>query len=292
MNGPVLHRDRIELKTREQMRHMRRAGLVVADIHRALREAVRPGVATDELDRVSAQVIARHGARSNFLGYGGYPATVCISVNDVIVHGIPDERVLEAGDIVSFDCGAYLMAGGRQWHGDAAFTVICGGDGAAQGQKGLRRLQLNALTEESMWAALAALASARRVSAVGEAVERVVAEHAERDGWEAGIIEDYTGHGIGTAMHQDPEVLNYRVRGISPKVRPGMVLAVEPMLVTGDVETVTLADDWTVKTLDGGDAAHWEHTIALLDDGVSVLTAPDSGRAGLAPYGVVPVSLD
>ncbi|MGO3796161.1 MAG: type I methionyl aminopeptidase [Pauljensenia sp.] len=279
---------RIQLKTREQVLHMRRAGLVVADIHRALREAAVPGVSTRSLDAVSANVIASHGAKSNFLGYYGYPATVCISVNDTVVHGIPDDRVLETGDIVSFDCGAYLEVDGRQWHGDAAFTMIIGGDEAGT----VRRRQLNAVTEESMWAALSALSSARRLSAVGESVERVVEERALRDGWEAGIIEDYTGHGIGTAMHQEPEILNYRARGISPRLRPGMVLAVEPMLVSGDIENVTLDDDWTVKTLDGGDAAHWEHTIALLDDGVSVLTAADSGAVGLAPYGVTPVSLD
>lgn len=280
--------NRIQLKTREQVHHMRRAGLVVADIHAALRDAVRPGITTAELDDVSARTIASHGATSNFLGYFGYPATVCISVNDVIVHGIPDERVLEAGDIVSFDCGAYVTVDGRQWHGDAAFTTIVGGDAATTE----KRRQLNALTEESMWAGLASLAHSRRLSCVGEAIEEVVAEHADSDGWEAGIIEEYTGHGIGTAMHQDPDVLNYRARGISPRLRPGMVLCVEPMLVTGSIETVTLSDDWTVKTLDGGDAAHWEHTIALLEDGVSVLTAPDFGAAGLAPYGITPVTLD
>lgn len=279
---------RIELKTYQQVRHMRRAGLVVADIHAALRAATRPGVTTAELDRVSADTIAAHGAHSNFLGYFGYPATVCISVNDTIVHGIPDARVLQAGDLVSFDCGAWIEAEGRQWHGDAAFTMVVGGDEAATA----RRRELDAVTEESMWAALAALDGARRLSAVGNAVEDVVAERAADLGWEAGIIEDYTGHGIGTAMHQDPEVLNYAVRGISPKLRPGMVLAVEPMLVGGAVETVTEADGWTVRTLDGSDAAHWEHTIALLEDGVSVLTAPDCGAAGLAPYGVVPVQVD
>lgn len=292
MTRGVFGRDHIEVKTRDQVRHMRRAGLVVADIHRALREAVRPGITTAELDGVSADTIAAHGAHSNFLGYRGYPATVCISVNDVVVHGIPDQRVLEAGDLVSFDCGAWIEADGRQWHGDAAFSVIVGGDAAATGPVGERRRQLNAVTEESMWAALAALSGARRLAVVGEAVERVVAEHADADGWEAGIIEEYTGHGIGTAMHQDPEVLNFRARGISPKLRPGMVLAVEPMLVTGSPETRTLADGWTVVTRDHGDAAHWEHTIALLDDGVSVLTSPDSGQAGLAPYGVEPVHLD
>lgn len=280
-------RNRIQLKTLEQVRLMRRAGLVVADIHAALREAVRPGITTAELDRVSAETIASHGATSNFLNYFGYPATVCISVNDVVVHGIPDDRVLEVGDLVSFDCGAYLTVDGRQWHGDAAFTTIVGGD-AAGTQK---RRQLNALTEEAMWAGLASLATGRRLSCVGEAVEDVVAEHARSDGWEAGIIEEYVGHGIGTAMHQEPDVLNYRAHGISPRLRPGMVLCVEPMIVTGSIETVTLGDDWTVKTLDGGDAAHWEHTIALLEDGVSVLTAPDCGAAGLAPYGITPVVL-
>ena len=280
-------RTRIQLKTRDQVRLMRRAGLVVADIHAALREAVRPGITTAELDRVSAETIASHGATSNFLNYFGYPATVCISVNDVVVHGIPDDRVLEVGDLVSFDCGAYLTVDGRQWHGDAAFTTIVGGD-AAGTQK---RRQLNALTEEAMWAGLASLATGRRLSCVGEAVEDVVAEHARTDGWEAGIIEEYVGHGIGTAMHQEPDVLNYRAHGISPRLRPGMVLCVEPMIVTGSIETVTLGDDWTVKTLDGGDAAHWEHTIALLEDGVSVLTAPDCGAAGLAPYGITPVVL-
>lgn len=279
-------RTRIQLKTRDQVRLMRRAGLVVADIHAALREAVRPGITTAELDRVSAETIASHGATSNFLNYFGYPATVCISVNDVVVHGIPDDRVLEVGDLVSFDCGAYLTVDGRQWHGDAAFTTIVGGD-AAGTQK---RRQLNALTEEAMWAGLASLATGRRLSCVGEAVEDVVAEHARSDGWEAGIIEEYVGHGIGTAMHQEPDVLNYRAHGISPRLRPGMVLCVEPMIVTGSIETVTLGDDWTVKTLDGGDAAHWEHTIALLEDGVSVLAA-DCGAAGLAPYGITPVVL-
>ena len=280
--------NRIQIKTREQVRHMRRAGLVVADIHAALRAAVRPGITTAELDRVSADTIASHGATPNFLNYFGYPATVCISVNDVVVHGIPDDRVLATGDIVSFDCGAYIMADGRQWHGDAAFTTIVGGDAAGTE----KRRQLDALTEESMWAGIASLAGARRLSCVGNAIEDVVAAHAETDGWEAGIIEEYTGHGIGTAMHQEPDVLNYRARGISPKLRPGMVLCVEPMMVTGSIETVTLSDDWTVKTLDGGDAAHWEHTVALLDDGISVLTAPDAGAAGLAPYGITPVVFD
>lgn len=302
---------RIEYKTRDQILWMREAGLVVAEIHRSLREAARVGVSTADLDQVSADAIARSGARSNFLGYYGYPATVCISVNDVVVHGIPGKRTLAAGDIVSFDCGAWLTRGGRQWHGDAAFSMVVGdeftsdedfasswtrrqrgsGQIAAQGSVERRR-ELDCVTREALWAALAQLATGRRVSAVAEGVERVVENRAEDLGWEAGIIEEYTGHGIGTAMHQDPEVLNYRVRGLMPKLRPGMVLAVEPMLTTGGIDTVTESDEWTVRTVDGSDACQWEHTVAILEDGISVLTAPDAGKAGLAPFGITPVVLD
>lgn len=300
---------RIELKTVEQMRWMRRAGLVVADIHSSLRAAARPGITTRELDAVSAEAIRRGDATSNFLHYSGYPATVCISVNDVVVHGIPGDYELREGDLVSFDCGAWIGEAGRQWHGDAAFSMIVGDEyvsdeefaagkrGAGPTPAGLadstmrRRRELDAVTRESLWAALASLAGGRRVSCVGRAVEDVVAINADDLGWEAGIIEEYTGHGIGTAMHQDPEVLNYNARGISAKLKPGMVLAVEPMLTAGGIDTLTEADEWTVRTTDGSDAAHWEHTVAILPNGISVLTAPDSGRAGLAPYGVEPIEL-
>lgn len=306
---------RIELKSRDQIRKMRQAGLVVAAIHQALREAAVDGVVLKDLDAVCADVIARHGARSNFLNYYGYPATVCISVNDVVVHGIPGKQRLCDGDIVSFDCGAWIADGKTQWHGDAAFTMVVGdpflsdevfAEQRGAGKTGLTaaldaksgddlvttRRQLDALTRESLWAALAGIARGRRVSAVGNAVEDIVAARVDEFGWEAGIIEEFTGHGIGTAMHQDPEVLNYRVRGLSPKLRPGMVLAIEPMLTSGDIETSTDSDRWTVRTVDGSDAAQWEHTVAILDDGISVLTAVDGGVAGLAPYGVTPVILD
>lgn len=300
---------RIELKSREEIKWMREAGLVVADIHRSLREAARPGITTRELDAVSAQAIRRAGATSNFLNYAGYPATVCISINDVVVHGIPGQRTLEKGDLVSFDCGAWVSRNGRQWHGDAAFSMIVGDEWIsdeefAQGKRAMgaapgglsderirRRRELDAVTRESLWAALANLEGARRVSAVGAAVEDVVALNADELGWEAGIIEEYTGHGIGTAMHQEPEILNYNARGISAKLKPGMVLAVEPMLTAGGIETFTEDDEWTVRTCDGSDAAHWEHTVAILSEGISVLTAPDFGKAGLAPFGVVPVEL-
>ena len=288
---------------------MREAGLVVASIHEALRGAVRPGMTTRELDEVSAQAIADGGAISNFKGYYDYPATVCISVNDVIVHGIPDDYELAPGDLVSFDCGAYVERGGRQWHGDAAFSIIVGeafvsdadfaagerasGPIAGVDEELLReRRQLDAVTRESLWAALAGLANGKRISAVGHAVEEVVAENALINGWEAGIIEEFVGHGIGTKMHMEPEVLNFNARGRSPRLKKGMVLAVEPMLVSGGIATRTEDDGWTVRTEDGGDAAHWEHTIAIAEGGVCVLTARDGGAAGLAPYGVAPISLD
>lgn len=271
----------IEIKTAEQIRWMREAGLIVAKIHQALREAATPGVSLKDLDAVSEKTIRDCQAHSNFLGYHGFPATVCISVNDTVVHGIPDNTVLQAGDLVSFDCGAYVLRGGKQWHGDAAFTMIVGESGSPEAER------LNRVTEEAMWAALAALAIGKRISAVGEAVEEVVAANAT-DEWEAGIIEEYTGHGIGSAMHQPPEILNYRARGLSPRLRRGMVLAVEPMLVNGGIETIVMEDDWTVKTVDGSLASHWEHTVALTEGGIWVLTAPDGGAAGLAPYGITP----
>lgn len=317
----------IELKTRDQVRFMREAGLVVASIHKELRRAAQPGVECAELDQIARSVIAQGGAKSNFLGYYGYPAAVCISINDVLVHGIPGKQKLRHGDIVKFDCGAYVERSRKQWHGDAAFTMIVG-EGAneaspaglvegtfgaaiaqratpAQAAEGLpssypgvsektlrRRRELEVVTREAMWAALASLATGKRLSCVGNAVEEVVAQRTVDFGWEAGIIEDYTGHGIGTQMHQAPDVINYAVRGLTTKLRPGMVLAVEPMLTTAGIETETLADNWTVRMVDGADGAQWEHTVAILDDGISVLTAVDSGAAGLAPYGVVPVSLD
>lgn len=285
----MLRKERIERKSRDDINWMRSAGLVVAEIHAALRAACQPGVTTADLDDVSRAVIAKNGAKSNFLGYHGFPATICASVNEVVVHGIPNSRKLRAGDLISFDCGAYLVdPSGRQWHGDAAFTMMVGGPEA--GSAGDR--QLDEVTRQSLWAALAALKPNRSLGVVGNAVEKVVAQAANDNGWEAGIIEEYVGHGIGTQMHQPPDVPNYRVRGRLPKLRAGMVLAIEPMLTTGTIETKTLGDNWTVVTTDGSRAAHWEHTVAILPEGISVLTAPDCGVAGLAPFGITPVVLD
>ncbi|MFC2359825.1 MAG: type I methionyl aminopeptidase [Actinomyces dentalis] len=289
----MFSRKRIELKTPDQVRHMRRAGLVVSDIHAALRETVRPGVTTGELDAVCAGVIEAAGARSNFLGYYDYPATVCVSVNDEVVHGIPGPRVLRAGDLVTFDCGACITDDdGVQWHGDAAFTTVVGGryDGDSD------RI-LDGTTHRALWAAIAAVARAAAgqadgraqcLNAIGDAVEDVVEATAERDGVRLGILEEYVGHGIGTRMHMAPDVLNYSVRRKGPRLRPGMVLAIEPRLTAGSARVRELDDGWTVVTQDGSRAAQWEHTVAIVPGGVWVLTAPDGGVEGLAPFGIEP----
>ncbi len=277
-------RERVEYKTPEQVRVMRRAGLVVARALEAVREHVAPGVTTADLDAVAARVIADAGATPSFLGYHGYPATLCVSVNDEVVHGIPGPRVLEAGDVVSVDCGAVVDG----WHGDSAVTVVL--DGADPVDHELART-----TERAMWAGIAALAGAERLGAVGEAVENVVdaaAAEGLNGGRRFGVVEEYVGHGIGTAMHQPPDVLNYRTRDRGLRVRPGLCVAIEPMVVRGERFTQVLDDDWTVVTVDGSRASHWEHTVAVGEHGIWVLTAPDGGAAALAAHGVEVAPLD
>jgi methionyl aminopeptidase len=221
-------------------------------------------------------VIADAGAEPSFLGYEGYPATICVSVNDEVVHGIPSGRVLEPGDVVSIDCGAIVEG----WHGDSALTVVLPDADPAD-------LALRDVTERAMWDGIAALAGpggaglGERLNVVGEAVEDAV----EAAG-AFGIVEDYVGHGIGSAMHQPPDVLNYRVRDRGLKLRPGMCLAIEPMITRGSAATEVLEDDWTVVTADGSRAAHWEHTVALHEGGIWVLTAEDGGAEELAARGV------
>jgi methionyl aminopeptidase len=272
----VLGRDRIEYKTPEQVRAMRRAGLVVADALAAVRGAVRPGVSTRELDAIGARVIRAAGATSNFLGYHGYPATLCISVNEEIVHGIPGGRVLAPGDVVSVDGGAVVDG----WHGDAAFSVVVP-PVAAQDQA------LVDACENALWAGVAALASAQRLGEVSAAIEDAV-----RAAGPYGIVREYVGHGIGSAMHQPPDVANVRTRDRGARVRPGLCVAIEPMITRGERHTRVLDDDWTVVTADGSRAAHAEHSVAVLGDGVLVLTAPDGGAAELAARGVSVARLD
>ena len=271
-------REKIEYKTPEQVVCMRKAGLVVAAALRAVEDAAAAGLTTADLDGVAAAVIADAGATASFLGYEGFPATVCVSVNDAVIHGIPGGRVLVDGDLVSVDCGAIVDG----WHADAAVSFVVGGDGAADPGD----LALVRATDEAMWAGVAALATGERLSAVANAVDDSITEAAGRDGARYGIVEDYVGHGIGTAMHQPPDVLNYRTRERGAKIRPGMCLAVEPMVTRGDQLTHVCEDDWTVVSSDGSRAAHWEHTVAILDGGIWVLTAEDGGASRLAAYGV------
>jgi methionyl aminopeptidase len=261
----------VEIKTPDQIAVMREAGLVVGRTLEVLREAVAPGVTTAELDALAHDTIRAHGATSNFLGYGahqgmgGFPGVICTSVNDEVVHGIPGSRRLRGGDVISIDCGA--IVGG--WHGDAAITV-------AVGDVPDEITDLMRVTEQAMWHGIAAASLGGRVGDISAAVEAYV-----RSQGDYGIVEGYTGHGIGSAMHQPPDVPNVGGRGRGPKLVQGLALAVEPMVTLGSAETRVLADDWTVVTADGSWSAHFEHSFALTDTGIQVLTALDGGADAL-----------
>jgi methionyl aminopeptidase len=275
---------RIETKTPEQILRMRRAGLVVGQTLQLMAQTVRPGITTKQLDELAEEHIRGCGAVPSFLGYHGFTGTLCTSVNDEVVHGIPGPRVLEEGDLVSIDCGAIVDG----WHGDAAISLVVGGRVAARPED----MALIDATEDAMWAGIAALGPGQSLYAVGAAVEDCVTEAAERDERDYGIVEDYVGHGIGTEMHQDPQVPNYRVREKGPTVRPGVTVAIEPMVTLGTSETRILSDDWTVVTADGSRAAHWENSVAVTDEGLWVLTALDGGRARLEAVGAAYAPLD
>ena len=248
----------IELKTPAQLDRMRAAGLVVARTLAVLSAAVAPGVTTAELDKLAEVSIRDLGGTPSFLGYQGYPATICTSVNDEVVHAIPSpDRVLRDGDLISVDCGAIVDG----WHGDAAITVGVGVIGEAPAR-------LIEVCERALWAGIAKAQAGGRLGDVSYAVEQA------SDGY--GVVTGYTGHGIGTEMHMDPAVPNYGRPGRGPRLVPGMALAIEPMLTLGTRETSVLADDWTVVTADGSWAAHFEHTIAITLEGPKVLTALES----------------
>ncbi len=257
----------VTVKTPEQVALMRAAGLVVARALDRVVAAVAPGVTTGELDRIAEESIRGEGAVPSFLGYHGFSGSICASVGAEVVHGIPSgERVLVEGDLLSIDCGA-ILAG---WHGDAAVTVPVG-------ECAPELHALSRVTEEALWAGLAAVRPGGRLSDVGHAVEQVVRPHGY------GLLEDYTGHGIGTSMHEPPYVPNLAPQGPGRGMvlEPGIVLAVEPMATLGAAEVVTLEDDWTVVTVDGRQAAHWEHTVAVTTAGPWVLTALEGGAARL-----------
>jgi methionyl aminopeptidase len=273
--------DPIELKSPAQLAIMREAGLVTAAALRAVAEAVEPGISTAELDAIAEHEIRAAGAVPSFKGYFGFPATICTSVNEQIVHGIPsEEQVLSDGDLLSIDCGAIV----RGWHGDSALTLRVGTtgykpEGGPTGPHSEAELAgLVHACELALWRGLAEAVPGRRLTDISHAVEQA----ARAAGGQYGIIREYTGHGIGTAMHMDPPVPNYGRPGRGPVLVPGMALAIEPMLVLGSPQTAVLADDWTVVTEDGSWAAHFEHTVAVTEDGPVVLTAEDGGVAGFA----------
>ncbi|MGH8978153.1 MAG: type I methionyl aminopeptidase [Acidimicrobiia bacterium] len=242
-------------KTPQQVAHMRKAGRVVAEMHDECIRAAKPGATTADLDRAARDVLDRRNARSNFLNYHGFPAVACISPNEVIVHGIPGPRRLEEGDIVSIDCGAIIEG----WHADAAVTVSVGEiDGESQ--------RLIDVTRASLAAAIRQVQAGNRLTDLGAACEDVVTA--------AGfsVVREYVGHGIGTAMHEEPDVPNYGPPGRGLKLKPGVVLAIEPMVNAGGPATLLLDDGWTVVTADGARSAHFEHTVAVTDNGPEILT--------------------
>jgi methionyl aminopeptidase len=286
--------DPIEVKSPAQLAIMREAGLVTAAALQAAAAAAEPGVSTAELDAIADREIRSAGAVSSFKGHRGYPATICTSVNDQIVHGIPDPgQILSAGDIISIDCGA--IVGG--WHGDSALTIRVGqarpgaGNQLARhdvtgrtGEHGLTSRyqpdELDALLracERALWHGLAQAVPGRRLTDISHAVEQ-----AARACGRYGIVREYTGHGIGSEMHMDPPVPNYGRAGRGPVLEAGMALAIEPMVVLGAATTRLLEDGWTVVTADGSWASHFEHTVAITDDGPFVLTAEDGGVSGFA----------
>ncbi|HEY8393775.1 MAG TPA: type I methionyl aminopeptidase [Thermaerobacter sp.] len=247
----------VEIKSSREIEYMRRAGQIVAGVLQELARALRPGVTTAELDRLAERLIREAGGEPAFKGYQGYPATICASINDEVVHGIPSPgRVVREGDIVSIDVGARYQG----YYGDSAATF-------AVGQVPGEARRLLEVTRESLYAAIAEARPGRRLGDVGHAVQRVV----EAAGFS--VVRDYAGHGIGRAMHEDPQVPNYGTPGTGLRLRPGMVLAIEPMVNAGGYEVRVDADGWTVRTADGSLSAHFEHTVLITEGEPEILTA-------------------
>jgi methionyl aminopeptidase len=261
--GFGFRKSRFELKTPQQFDRMKQAGAIVAATLSTVREAVVPGITTIELDQIAEESIRGLGATPSFLGYHGYPASICVSVNSEVVHGIPGKRVLVEGDLVSIDCGAIVDG----WHGDAAISVPVGNVGPDI-------QQLSEVTRLALKAGLQAARPGQHIGDVGWAIQSFV----EAQAHEYGIVAEYVGHGIGSAMHMPPNVPNLGKPGKGPELVVGMAIAIEPMVTLGTGDVDVLSDDWTVVTADGLAAAHWEHTVILTEDGPIVTTAHDSGE--------------
>ena len=264
----------IELKTLEQLKSMRKAGLVVADTLKLIKQSTQVGMTTLELNEIAVTNLAKFGAKSSFLGYHGFPAVICASVNEEVVHGIPNKRKLISGDVLSIDFGAII----EDWHGDAAISFGLGEvDPADQ--------KLMDVCEESMWRGIAAGKKGGRLTDISAAIESYINSQGKY-----GILREYGGHGIGSAMHQEPHILNFGPAGNGPELVPGMALALEPMITRGNERTKVLSDDWTVVSHDSSKGAHFEHTYTIAPDGKAfVLTALDGGKEQLARLGI-PIS--
>lgn len=267
-------------KSPAQLRLMMAPGAATAASLDAARSAIRVGATTLDVNAAAQAAIVSLGGQPNFVLEPGYHHTICASVNDDVVHGIPNARPLEPGDIVSIDSGAILDG----WNGDAAITVVI--PDPTRPELVAARQKLSDVTEGSLWAGIARLARAKHLNEVGDAVQSYVEARGDY-----GILTDYIGHGIGRSMHEAPPVFNYRVSQKGPDVKPGLVVAIEPMVVAGSIDTYVREDDWTVATEDGLDAAHWEHSVAVHKDGIWVLTAPDGGASKLAEFGVTPTPI-
>ena len=261
----------IELKTLEQLKSMRKAGLVVADTLKLIKQSTQVGMTTLELNEIAVTNLAKFGAKSSFLGYHGFPAVICASVNEEVVHGIPNKRKLISGDVLSIDFGAII----DDWHGDAAISFGLGEvDPADQ--------KLMDVCEESMWRGIAAGKNGGRLTDISAAIESYINSQGKY-----GILREYGGHGIGSAMHQEPHILNFGPAGNGPELVPGMALALEPMITRGNERTKVLSDDWTVVSHDSSKGAHFEHTYTIAPDGKAfVLTALDGGKEQLARLGI------
>ena len=264
----------IELKNLDQLKSMRKAGLVVADTLQLLKQSAQVGMTTLELNEIAVTNLSKHSAKSSFLGYHGFPAVICASVNEEVVHGIPNKRKLISGDVLSIDFGAII----EDWHGDAAISFGLGEvDPADQ--------KLMDVCEESMWRGIAAGKKGGRLTDISEAIESYINSQGKY-----GILREYGGHGIGSAMHQEPHILNFGPAGNGPELVPGMALALEPMITRGNERTKVLSDDWTVVSQDSSKGAHFEHTYTIAPDGKAfVLTSLDGGKEQLARLGI-PIS--
>ncbi len=262
-SGPRIQKSRrgVEIKSAREIETMRQASRIVATVLRELLEIAAPGMTTADLDRHAEQRIRAMGAVPSFKGYHGFPASICASVNNEVVHGIPSaRRVLKAGDLIKIDTGAYFDG----YHGDSCVSLCVGEGASAEAQ------QLARVAQESLMRGLAQIRAGNTLMDIAGAVQ----DHVEAHGY--AVVEDYTGHGVGRNLHEEPSVFNYRTRDLpNLKLRPGMTLAVEPILNAGSKACRTLKDRWTVVTVDGGLSAQWEHTIAVTSDGCEILTDRD-----------------